>query len=245
MVTKFFSLAGIAALGGLVWMGCSSDDKNATTPGTNDAGTDGATKNNTDSGDGTGNGDKDSGTQQQPGVPVHYGECPAFEKCDSDPVGSWTVSGGCLSKDAFAPAKAQCPGLAERDVVITAEGTVEVTATNVKRKTAVHLSGSVTIPKTCAKNAPCSLVAGALQGGFKGLKFDKVDCTEAGTACDCSVASTMSDDTDDTWTKDNGTLTTASNPERTYDYCVVGNTIRYQETTDPNSPLQFVIEMKK
>src|SRR5436190_1748658 len=44
-------------------------------------------------------------------VPIAYGaaKCPAFTKCGGDEKGVWNVTGGCVTEEAFAQAKSQCP----------------------------------------------------------------------------------------------------------------------------------------
>lgn len=257
MVTKFFSLAGIAALGGFVWMGCAGKADGSGPSGApgSDAGTNPNGTKSPDGGGGNGtgdgDGDGDGGSTQPAGVKVTYGTCPAFAKCDSDPVGSWTVSGGCLSDEGFKAAKTQCPGLKESDVAITANGTAEITATNIKRKSTIHFSAKANVPRSCAFNLGCNLIAMGLRGEIaadqlNGLKFDEATCVSGtNNTCDCDVASTITEETDATYTKAGGTMTTASSPARKYDYCVTGNKLGYTETTDPSSPFKFVVEMTK
>jgi len=237
MLSKSFSVAAVVALtGSVVWMGCSSDDSPAAT-NTTDAGSNTENDAGSDPVDsGNDQGKKDSGTTNDAGtfegVDITYGKCPAVAKCGGDIVGSWKVSGGCVPDDAFAEAKAQCPGLQESDVVIKANGTVVATATTVERKTNVQVSAKVVVPKACSPVPDCGLIAAGLQtGALPGApKFEKATCTDGGDNCNCDVLGTASEESNDDYTTNGGVLTT-TNPDRTFDYCVDGNKTTYTETT--------------
>ncbi|MBX3211244.1 MAG: hypothetical protein KF850_04365 [Labilithrix sp.] len=245
MLRKSFSLATVVALSAsLVWVGCSSDDPPGSAAPGDDAGntdTDAATGVE-DAGD---SGPVDTGAPEAdtppPMVDVTYGTCPAFAKCGGDIAGSWKVSGGCVSSDAFAEAKQQCPAFQESDVVIKANGTVVATATNVVRKTTVKLTAKLAIPKACTVVTDCGLIAAGLKtGAVPGApKFETATCTEAGALCNCDVSGTLDETTDDTYTTADGVVTT-TNPTRTFDYCVDGNKTTYVETTPP-APNAFAL----
>ena len=46
-------------------------------------------------------------SMKSPGIDITYGTCTNFTKCGGDLVGSWNVTGGCLSEYSFAEAKAK------------------------------------------------------------------------------------------------------------------------------------------
>jgi len=253
MLNRSVALAVMVTLAGAVcWAGCSGDagsapgavvDPDAGTPNGNDAGAE-------DSG-----GDPvDSGTPEDSGpaatVDITYGTCPTFTKCGGDIVGSWKVTGGCVSSDVFAEAKAQCDGLQESDVVIKASGTVVATATKVQRTTTLTLSGKVAVPKSCAQGVSnCAFIGAALQSGaIPGApKFDTATCTDGGALCNCTVATTVDEKKDDAYTAADGVVTT-TDPTRTYDYCVDGNKMTYKETTPPAQgafALPVIVEVGK
>ncbi len=257
MVRKYFSLAGVAALGGLVWMGCSSDDDKVGPGNGADAGSDSGDGANEDAGDPDSS--KPDSSAPKPGVDIAYGKCPAFEKCGGELLGDWKVTGGCLSEDTFAKAKEAC-GIEERDVVIKAEGTVKVTAENVERKTTIYLDGKVKIPKACATGLPitpsCDLFEAFLKGATPPVgnvppipKFDEATCTDLGDACDCAASTALREDSSDEYTTEDGVLTTAGAKPMTYEYCVKENKTTYRDTTPTAGgkppTLQFVIEITK
>lgn len=255
-VKTYFSVAGIATLGGLVWFGaggCSSDD--AATPTRGDAGNgsssgntnEGGTQPETDSGS-SGQVDSGGASSGNPTTPIKYGQCGTFTKCGGEVVGTWKVTGGCLSEDQFADAKAKCPGLVESNVDIKGDGTIVIDAVNVKRDTIVKVTADVLIPKSCASIAPdCATVATGLQIGFGGLKFDRATCAEKGTNCACAVESSVKEATLDTYNTDSDVLTTDGPPQRTYEYCVSGDKTKttYKETTDDTKTLKLIVEVTK
>jgi len=256
-----FSLASVVALGGLVWSaganaGCSSSDSPAT--GDTDAGNTSSSSGGTDSGSsggndsGTSSGGNDSGskadTGTKTGVAITYGKCPAFTKCGGDVVGSWKVSGGCLSEDTFAPFKEQCPGLQESNVVILANGTINVSATNVKRDTETNVTAHLVVPQSCSPIADpnCTLIPTGLTSGALGQKFDKADCKVNAKNCDCDVELSIVENTDDTYTSTpDGTLTVnGTKGDQTFDFCVnPANKLTFQETT--KDALPFIVESTK
>ncbi len=252
MLTRSFSLAAVVGLAGsVVWIGCSSDDPPANNPSNvdagggneNDAGTGGTDSGNEQPKDG---GDKDAGFE---GVDITYGKCPDFTKCGGDVTGSWKVKGGCVPDDAFAELKETCQGLVESDVVIKANGTVVATATTIDRKTNIHVSAKLAIPKSCSPVPDCSLIASGLQSGFLpgAPKFEKATCTDSGTSCNCDVTGTFSEQANDEYTTANDVLTT-KDPERTFDYCVKDSTLTYRETTEPAQgqfTLPVIVDLSK
>ena len=169
---KWFHIAGtlVACSGGVVgFVGCS-DSSGGGGPAT-DAGNDTGTT-PTDSGDNADtSGNQDAGGDTSttpdtgvPGVEVHlqYGSCPPFVPCGGDPKGKWAVTGGCVSETIFDPAKKNCPGLTESNVVFKAKGVIDANATNVDQKTQIFFSAKVNIPRACVDAIPgatCGLVA--------------------------------------------------------------------------------------
>ncbi|HVH40829.1 MAG TPA: hypothetical protein VM925_00755 [Labilithrix sp.] len=184
-----------------------------------------------------------------PPVTVTYGTCPAFTACGGDVIGTWAVSGGCVSADTFAAAKQPpCEGVQESDVVIKAAGTMVATATTIHRKSKVDMSAKLFIPQACAAQAGgnCALVeyglTNEIEPGTPPL-FDKASCTSAGGgACNCTVSRATAEDETSDYTVAGNTLT-STNPTRTFDYCVDGTKNTYKETTDGSLPI--IVELTK
>jgi hypothetical protein len=253
---KLFHLAGalIAVSGGVVgFVGCSSDSGGGGGT-TTDAGNADTGTTPTDSG---GNADtstgQDSGADTStaadtgvPGVEVNlqYGNCAAFDPCAGDPKGKWAVTGGCVSETVFDPAKANCPGIVESNVVFKAKGTIDTNATNVDRKTSIFFSAKVNLPKVCVDSVPgasCPLVAFFLKSA-QGGSFDNATCTSDGAGgCNCDISDTTVETTNDTYTQNGATITTGGG--KTYEFCQKTTKLEYRETGQNATPA--VLELTK
>lgn len=225
------------------WTGCSSTVNNAAPV---DAGGGGTDSGGTDSGpvsDAGADAPADTGVDAAltgPFVAITYGNCAAFTPCGGDPIGSFTVTGGCVGNGAFAAAKAQCAGIVESNVVFEARGTLVVDATTSTRNTEVKLAATLAVPAVCvAAIGTCADVQAAI---LFVAKVDTAVCTDGATAgtCDCDVTDLTAEKTSAAYTKSANTITT-SNPTRTFDYCVTGNEIKYLETTANSVPATFVL----
>jgi hypothetical protein len=113
-----------------------------------------------------------------------------------------------------------------------ARGTVLADATTISRKTDVKFTATFGVPKACkdgiGAGTTCADVGTAI---MLGAGLDMATCTDAvGGAgdCTCDVGSTMLDSTTDMYTTSGNVLTAGA---RTYDYCVMGSSIEYKETT--------------
>ncbi len=249
MKSKLLLVCVTIVAGAACWVGCGGDSTNGTTAnpdaggtpeggGTPDTGT-------PDSSSGGLDAAKDTGTDAPvtgPFVTITYGAatCPAFTPCGGDPKGSWTVTGGCVTEEIFAPAKQQCPGIVESKVKIEARGTVVANAATITRKTEVKFAATLAIPKVCKDQiGPCATVSQALI--FGGVKTAVCTDDAVTLGCNCDVTNPAVDNTSDAYTTAGNTLTTGA-PPRTFDYCVAGNEIKYKETTAGTAiPALFVL----
>jgi hypothetical protein len=188
---------------------------------------------------------------------ITYGSCPTFAKCGGNLVGTWHLTGGCLSEATFATAKQSCPALKESNVTIHATGTMDVTATQIQRATAITVSGHVEVPKSCIPfpGATCSIVEAALEnpslfpGGLSFKNAKCVDNTTDATLCECDVSTDYSENVDTTYTSTpDGTLTTppttGSSTSRTYEYCIASTVLTFTETS-ASQPLRFYPTMEQ
>lgn len=191
------------------------------------------------------------------GVTITYGQCPAFTKCGGNIVGSWHLTGGCLSDQTFAPAKQQCPQLKESNISMHATGALDVTATGIQRSTAITLSGHIEMPKSCVPfpGATCDTVAALLKnpqifpGGFSFKNATCADNTTDAKLCECDASTDYSENVDTTYTSTpDGTLTTppttGSASPRTYEFCVAGAGLTFTETSQ-SQPLRFFATLAK
>lgn len=247
MISKWAGLGLGVSLFTIVWLGCGGSESGSpgnTTPA--DGGKESSSPADTGASDSGGGGKKDvafDGNIDAPEVTLTFGTCPTFTPCGGDEKGSWKVTGGCLSDAVLADAKNQCPGFTTSDEVIKAKGIFELDGTNVTRQVQVKISAKAHIPGACTMGNDCSLVA---LGAQAQLGFDKVTCTaqaaDAGNGCDCDISKTQQQVTSDTYTKDGNTITTGSGD--TYDYCVAGSKLTYQDTTGQD-PYPLFIELGK
>ena len=231
MKSKFFLVGATVLVCSAAWMGCGGSSSSE--PGTGDAGT--GSEGGTRSEGGTGSeGGTDAGTDSAaaveitgPFVDIQYKNCTPLVACGGDVKGLWRVTAGCVPDGVFASAKQQCPGLTESNVKFQARGVVFADAAKITRKTEVKFTATLAVPKTC-KDAigTCADVATAVK--FTGLS--SATCTDvvADGSCTCDVGDSTSDNTTDAYTTAGNTLTSGV---RTFDYCVKGNDIEYQETT--------------
>ena len=246
MKSKLFGVCVTLLASATWWVGCSSTvvestaDAGGNTPveagGQQETGpiAEGGTDASTDSADGA--------SPLGPFVAITYGNCAAFTPCGGDPIGSFSMTGGCVGNGAFAAAKAQCAGIVESDVVIQARGTVVTNATTIVRNTEVKLAAKLAIPASCVTQAggSCATIEAGIT--FVG-KLDSASCaTDGAGGCNCTVGDTTAETTTDTYTKTATSITTGTGTtERTFDYCVTGNELKYLETTANSVPATYVL----
>jgi hypothetical protein len=187
-----------------------------------------------------------------PGVTIPYGKCEAFTKCDGPIVGSWKVTGGCLSDNTFDQFRTFCQDLKEHDVVIKADGTVEATSDMVTQKTSIFLSAQIDVPKECAKKVPfsdgsCNSIPGLLTSGITGgSSFDHATCEDAGDLCKCAGdVKVVEKGIPTPYTTDGTGVLTTQNPTRNFEYCPSGDMITYRETTKDNKSFGMLLQIKK
>lgn len=241
MKSKLFLVGATVIACSAWWMGCSSGS--TVGAGTTDGGPTTGSEGGTTEGGSTEGGTTDAGTDSAtdvaitgPFIDLQYKNCTPLAACGGDVKGLWRLTGGCVSDGAFAAAKQQCAGLTESNVKFQARGVVFADATNITRKTEVKFTATLSVPSVC-KNAigTCADTATAIK--FTGLA--NATCTDnAGGGCDCDVGDQTTENTNDTYTTAGNTLTSGA---RTFDYCVAGSEIKYEETTAKAVPAVFTL----
>lgn len=245
MVGRWVWASGLCiAMGSmLVWTGCSGSEEGSPATPADDGGAGNDDADDPPGGDDAGGGEAGPEPEPPPTVNIDYGQCPAFNACGGDVKGRWTVSGGCLGDDAFSDLKqGGCAAVTEHDVVITAAGVLEVGDTSLRRKTSIDLSATLEIPQACLDDlqVPTCLLAEfglttPLGGGE--APFDTAKCDDlADGGCSCEVTKAVIEDVESDYTASGNTVTTTQ-PTRTFDYCVSGDTSTFQETTAGSLPL--------
>jgi hypothetical protein len=246
-MNRWWTCAVLGASAGLVFFaGCSgsSDTTTGTTPGP-DSGTHApppapnpAPPNPppppppTDGGNDTG--------LNAPEVTIDYMQtCPAFTPCDTDPTGSWTLTGGCVDSSLFTAAKANCPGLTESNVVIKSKGLSTITATTITQQSETNFTGKLFVPNSCkpSPSVTCTLIGNFLTAPPpNGGGFDSATCADAAGGCDCNVAQKTVTSSSGPYTKSGGVITATSTGDE-YDYCVnPANTLTTRQRNQNGTP---------
>lgn len=218
------------------WAGCGGSSDGSDTA---DSGTGAETGGKSEAGNDSGGTDaaadaKLDTTVSGPFIDLTYGTCPALAKCDSSVVGTWKVTGGCVSDTAFDTLKTQamCPALAVSEVKFQARGVVAANALSIANALEIKFEAKAFIPMSCTRGLPCNQIGPALAAAGMGIKTAAcVDSAGAAPGCDCAVTGeSKTTQAADTYKTSAGVLTTGSG--RTYDYCATGAELKYTETNN-------------
>lgn len=231
------------------WVGCGGSSDGAETA---DSGTGAETGGNPEGG-GNDAGGTDAAadakldtTVSGPFIDLTYGSCTALAKCDSSVVGTWKVSGGCVSETAFDTLKTQamCPTLTTSDVKFQARGVVSANALSIANALETKFEAKAFIPMSCTGGFACNQIGPALTAAGMGIKTAAcVDSAGAAAGCDCAVTGeTKTTQAADTYKTSAGVLTTGSG--RTYDYCATATELKYTETNN-NAQLPATLTLTK
>jgi hypothetical protein len=254
-----FAATSVTLCSALFWAGCGgSADIPGPVLGTTDAGHDHEVAesepdaSSTTTPDAKGADQQDANTDAPLPAPVSvtYGTCPAFTGCGGDVVGTWKVTGGCVSDTTFADAKTgDCAGVEEGNVDIQAAGLITATATTFRRRLDVTLKADLSIPPACVQylGGTCNSTEIGLTlsiGPDQPALFDDAKCTSDGAGgCNCKVKRAYNEDETHDYSVDGSTLTT-TDPDRTFAYCVAGTKTTMQETT-AGTLLPVIVETEK
>lgn len=160
--------------------------------------------------------------------------CPAFSPCGGDPIGTWQYDSICIEESGIeALFAAQCPGTEILSGTGTADGLVEITATQITRMITTSVTAQVAVGgDTCI--GICAAIPSVVRDMVPGATATCVSGTDgAGNdtcTCDVTFGSTL-DETNAYTTEGNTIVTDAGTPdERRFDYCVEGDgSLRYTE----------------
>ncbi|HEY8428065.1 MAG TPA: hypothetical protein VIL20_06810 [Sandaracinaceae bacterium] len=157
-----------------------------------------------------------------PEIAIRFGGCEPVAACGGDVRGTWAYQDACID-DPFPAARGACPGITLENLAGTARGRVVATATTVTRESRVSLSGTIVVPASCAILG-CSAIEDLLD-----TAYDSASCTGGPTGCRCDVSNTIDTVETSAYTITGSTLRAG---DRTYEYCVDGNTLRHREVGD-------------
>jgi hypothetical protein len=162
--------------------------------------------------------------------------CPAFTPCPGALSGNYTYTGICVDlNNPFPGVSAACSGLVFQDLAGTAQGTVSFTGTDVTRGLSAHITGSVEVPEGCATSG-CPIIQQTLRSSFGAATC--ITTGDAGQTCGCTFTYDYATSGTSPYSIAGNTLTVnpGTSNSRTYDFCVNGNALTYQETG--NMPLE-------
>ncbi|MDX2014746.1 MAG: hypothetical protein SFW67_31400 [Myxococcaceae bacterium] len=175
-----------------------------------------------------------------PSVPITFAaNCNAVPACGGALPGLWHYGSVCIEDTAFSRIQQLCGGAAQTQILNKsgmASGAVLFTSNQMARA----VSGSVNFTATTT-NTTC--VAGFMgiggctnlpsllgQAGITGTcALSLPDGGASSNTCTCDLSFAFNDTANETYTTANNTITTSTN--RTFEYCVAGSTLTYEETT--------------
>jgi hypothetical protein len=166
-------------------------------------------------------------------IPVTFADsCGTLTPCGGDLTGTWEYTAVCVDYDFGEAAQAFC---AEATVETSGSlsGTMTFTATTMRRVGELDLDATLHLPASCVQGTQCALVTVALSAMLS-AQVDDIDCADATDGCECSLGRTQSVDESATYETTGSTLTTTgeAGAQRTFEYCVEGDTLTYLETTE-------------
>jgi hypothetical protein len=177
-----------------------------------------------------------------PTVPITFASnCNAVQACGGALPGLWHYGSVCIEDTAFGRIQQLCGGAAQTQIlnkVGSASGAVLFTNNQMARA----VRGSVNFTATTT-NTTCvvgfmgfgctSLPALLGQAGITGTcSLSLPDGGASSNTCTCDLSFAFNDMASETYTAANNVITTGSN--RTFEYCVAGTTLTYEETTPPS-----------
>ena len=168
-----------------------------------------------------------------PTVPVTFADsCEELTPCGGDLSGSWEYAAVCVDYDFAEAAQTFCPE-ATVETSGSLSGSVTFTSTKMTRTGTLILAGTLQLPASCTQGAECATLTVALTA-LLSSEVDEASCTDATDGCECDLGRTETVDESASYTTAGSTLTTTgeAGTQRTFEYCIEGNTLTYVETTE-------------
>lgn len=165
--------------------------------------------------------------------------CDPLVACGGDVVGTWDVGGGCI-EIAVPEELMKCPGAEVTVVTSRARGRVTFTATTSTRTAQSEVQVDVFIPGLCASIAGgCAAIESGIRADFPDSRC-VVD--DAGGHCNCAIRNfTVIDDSDGYSTVGNQIVSATLG--KTWDYCVAGADMRYEDVSASGTREPGIIEL--
>lgn len=173
-------------------------------------------------------------------VPMTFAaNCNATQPCGGALPGLWHYQSICVEDSIFSRLQNFCGGAAQTQVLDrsgTARGAVFFTATEMARSVAGRVDFALsTTNGTCVNgfmglggctNLPSLLAQAGVQGT---CALELPDGGASASTCTCRLSFAFNDQATDTYTVAGNVITTGGN--RTFEYCVAGTSMTYEETT--------------
>ncbi|MBL8934344.1 MAG: hypothetical protein JNM69_07315 [Archangium sp.] len=165
--------------------------------------------------------------------------CAASQPCGGALPGLWHYGSVCVEDAIFARLQQLCGGANQTQILDrsgTARGAVFFNATQMARSVNGRVDFTLTTTNsTCVTGfmglgGCANLPALAANAGVMGTcALELPDGGASASTCTCHLRFPFNDQATDTYTTSGNVITTAGN--RTFEYCVQGNTMTYEETT--------------
>ncbi|MBE2252283.1 MAG: hypothetical protein IAE78_22305 [Myxococcus sp.] len=174
-----------------------------------------------------------------PTVPISFATaCNATQPCGGALPGLWHYQSVCVEDAIFSQLVTRCGGPTQTQILDrtgTASGAVFFTATQMARMVTGRVDFKMsTVNSTCVNGFGgfgCVQLPTLLsQAGITGTcALALPDGGASSSTCTCELNFRFNDQATDTYTTSGNVISTAGN--RTFDYCVQGQTLTYEETT--------------
>jgi hypothetical protein len=172
-------------------------------------------------------------------VPITFAtNCNAVQPCGGALPGLWHYGSVCIEDSAFGRIQQLCGGAAMTQILNkagTASGAVLFTSNQMARSVRGNVGFTATTTSaTCVMGFGgfgCSSLPSLLgTAGIQGTcSLSLLDGGPSATTCTCDLTFAFNDNATETYTASGNVITTGSS--RTFEYCVAGTTLTYEETT--------------
>jgi hypothetical protein len=166
--------------------------------------------------------------------------CPPLAPCGGNESGTWDVGGGCI--DVVSPMQLMsCPGARIERAMGRARGRVVYAGGFARRASQWEIEMSLFIPQLCAAFVGgCSAIESIARATYPGTTCT----TEAAGNCRCQVRQSGAINDGDRYTVSGTQFISASSGKR-WNYCIAGNTLRYEDVS-PSGPREVgIIELTR
>lgn len=166
-------------------------------------------------------------------------ECDVLTPCGGDEIGTWDVSGGCVSVPVPEELM-RCPG-AMVSGSGRARGRVVFDGSVAVRRAQAEVEASIFIPSLCAVFAGG---CGAIEDGLRMASEMSRCVTTASSDCLCALRVVNVIDDGDAYTIEGNQIVSAALSKR-WNYCVDGDELRYEDVSESGEREPGIIELTR